>query len=81
VRRPAPTNLDPAFVALEKRAAKLGAAAFERGLMAPALDNDMLDLMREVNPSGIVGDPHTVAVLKAWHSGNTIARLNWSETQ
>jgi hypothetical protein len=81
MKRPGATNLDPAFVALERRAAKLGSEAFGRGIMAPALDNDMLDLMREVNPTGLVGNPHTLAVLKAWHSGNTIARLNWSDTQ
>ncbi len=60
---------------LEKRATDIGRAAHAAGIAAPATDQAMFDLMREVNPSGCVGNPKTIAILHAWHRGHAAANL------
>lgn len=55
---------------LETLAFIAGADAFKRGLpCSPGDDQRCFDLKREGNPSGTVGNPITLAILKAWHRG------------
>lgn len=50
----------------------LGAAAFARGAdRAPIFDADMM----KVTMGREIGDPRTIAELKAWHAGWTQAML------
>lgn len=61
---------------LQQRAKALGRAASIAGIAAPASDQGMFDLMREANPSGMVGNPVTLEILKAWHAGRDLENIS-----
>jgi hypothetical protein len=57
------------------KAAELGAAAFHRGVSAPALDPELLSMFAGRNFTTPAGEAPTVTLLKAWNRAWTLESL------
>jgi hypothetical protein len=54
----------------EIKAKELGARAQRSGKQSiPVLDADLMDLVSEANPTGVVGHPMTIKIFVAWSQG------------
>ena len=65
-------------------ARELGATAFKNGLPpVPAQNKDLMDALKQLNPSGVPGNPNTMIAIKeylnGWHQANLAAPVPGEE--